>query len=120
MVAVEANQDAELSLGDFLARRARGASDARLIVDAVVGFVVALSALLAQGPVWYLFVSAGICFLSFGAWGIADRELSERSVAGPATRGLRFARIVSALVGYVAVVFLALGALGVALGRIIS
>lgn len=120
MVAADTNRNPEISLGDFLARRARSSTDARLIVDAVVGFVVASAALLAQGPIWYLFVSAGLCFLSFGAWGIADRELSERTVPGPETRRLIVARIVSAVVGYVAVVFLVLGALGVALGRIIS
>lgn len=120
MVAVDTNRNPEISLADFLARRARSASDVRLLVDAMVGFVVAVAALLAQGPMWYLFVSAGLCFLSFGAWGIADRELSERPVTGVAPRALIVARIVSAIIGYLAVVFLALGALGVALGRIIS
>lgn len=120
MVAADTNRNPEISLGDFLARRARDSTGARLIVDAVTGFVVAVAALLAQGPIWYLFASAGICFLSFGAWGIADRELNGRTVGVPATRGLIVARIASAIVGYVAVVFLVLGALGVALGRIIS
>ncbi|MEO5569259.1 MAG: hypothetical protein ABIR92_12250 [Gemmatimonadaceae bacterium] len=120
MVAADTNRNSEISLSDYLARRARSSTDARLIVDAVTGFVVASASLLAQGPVWYLFVSAGLCFLSFGAWGIADRELGERTRSGRATRGLIVARIVSSVVGYVAVVFLVLGALGVALGRIIS
>lgn len=120
MVAAETNRSPEISLGDFLARRARNSTDARLIVDAVAGFVVAAAALLAQAPLWYLFASAGICFLSFGSWGIADRELNELTVGGRATRGLVVARIASAVVGYVAVVFLVLGALGVALGRMIS
>jgi hypothetical protein len=120
MAATEVKQNAEVSLGDFLARRARGASDARLIVDAIVGFVVAVAALLAQRPGWYLFTSAGICFLSYGAWGIADRELSERAAAAPAARWLVLARIVAAVVGFAAVILLVLGAFGVALGRIIS
>lgn len=122
MVAVDTNRNPDITLGDFLARRARGASDARLIVDAIVGFVVAIASLLAGGPVWYLFTSAGICFLSFGVWGIADRELTELSSGGVSlrTKSLVVARIVSAVVGFVAVVFLVLGALGIALGRIIS
>ena len=120
MAAVEVNNSAEVSLWDFLARRARGATDARLVADAVVGFVVAAAALLAQGPVWYLFSSAGLCFLSFGAWGMADRELSERPDPTPTVRWLVAARILSATVGFVAAVFLVLGVLGVALGRIIS
>jgi hypothetical protein len=120
MVAVDLDRNPEISLTDFLARRARTASDARLIVDAVVGFVVAVAALLAQGPVWYLFTSAGICFLSFGAWGIADRELGEREAASWAIRWLSFARIASALVGFIAFAALVTGALGVAIGRVIS
>src|SRR6476620_1421763 len=119
MIAAETNRNPEVTLVDFLARRARTSTDARLIIDAVVGFTVAIAALLSRGPVWYLFASAGICFLSFGTWGIADRELGERS-AGPTTRWLAIARFVSALVGFIAVTFLVLGALGVALGRIIS
>jgi hypothetical protein len=120
MVAVDMDRNPEISLVDFLARRARTASDARLIVDAVVGFVVAVAALLAQGPVWYLFTSAGICFLSFGAWGIADREIGGRELHSPANRWLSIARFGSAIVGFVAVAMLVFGALGVAIGRVIS
>jgi hypothetical protein len=119
MVAVDMNRTQDITLFDFLARRARGASDLRLIVDAVVGFIVAVAALLARGPVWHLFTSAGICFLSFGVWGIADREMAER--AGMlVTRWLAAARATSAVVGFIAVVFLVLSMLGIALGRIIS
>jgi hypothetical protein len=120
MVAVDLDRSPEISLTDFLARRARTSSDARLLIDAVVGFVVAVAALLAQGPVWYLFSSAGICFLSFGAWGIADRELSERDPASSSVRWLSTARVLSAIIGFVAVGALLVGALGVAIGRVIS
>ena len=120
MVAVDLDRTPEISLTDFLARRARAASDARLIVDAVVGFVVAVAALLAQGPVWYLFSSAGICFLSFGAWGIADRELGERQAASVTTRWLQFARFSSAIIGFTAAGVFLVRALGVAIGRVIS
>src|SRR4051812_16698512 len=89
MVALDLDRNPEISLTAFLARRARTSTDARLIVDAVIGFVVALASLLAHGPIWHLFTSAGICFLSFGAWGIADRELGERVV------GTRVARMLA-------------------------
>jgi hypothetical protein len=120
MVAVDTDRNPEITLPAFLARRARNASDAHLVVDAVVGFVVAVAALLAQGPVWYLFASAGICFLSFGAWGIADRELNERLQPSVASRLLVLARAVSAIVGFVAAASVLIGALGVAIGRVIS
>lgn len=119
MVAVDMNRTPEITLFDFLARRARGASDLRLIVDAVLGFIVAVAALLARGPAWHVFTSAGICFLSYGAWGIADREMAD-DPASPIARWLGAARWASAVVGFVAVAFLVLSLLGIALGRIIS
>ena len=120
MVAVDTNQNPEISLADFLARRARAASDAHLIVDAVVGLVVAVAALLAQGPVWYLFASAGICFLSFGVWGIVDREIGERAPISPIIRALAVARFATAIIGFIAFATLMVRALGVAIGRVIS
>lgn len=120
MVATDTDRNPEVSLTDFLARRARQSSDGRLVTDAVIGFVVAIAALLAQSMVWYLFASAGICFLSFGAWGMIDRELGERDRAGRFVALLIAARVVSAVVGFLAAAVLCMGALGVAIGRVIS
>ena len=120
MVAVDLDRNPEISLTDLLARRARTSSDARLIIDAVVGFVVAIASLLAQGPAWYLFTSAGICFLSFGAWGIADRELAERESPVWTVRLLAAAKVFSAVIGFIAAAALLMGALGIAIGSIIS
>src|SRR5690349_21777137 len=120
MVALDLDRNPEISLTAFLARRARTSTDARLVVDAVVGFIVAVAALLAQGPVWYLFTSGGICFLSFGAWGIADRELSETQPESMPARMLKLARIASAIIGFIAAAAFVTGALGVAIGRVIS
>jgi hypothetical protein len=120
MVAVDLDRNAEASLTDFLARRARRSSDARLIVDAVIGFIVALASLLAHGPAWDLFSAAGICFLSFGAWGIADREMAERDPETRVVRWLRFGRIASAVVGFVAAAALFIGVLGVVIGTVKS
>jgi hypothetical protein len=120
MVAVDTDRNPEISLADFLSRRARAASDAHLIVDAVVGFVVAVAALLAQGPVWYVFTSAGICFLSFGVWGIVDREIGERATPSPVVRWLAVARVASAIVGFIGFAMLVIWVLGAIIGRIIS
>ena len=120
MVALDLDRNPEMSLTAFLARRARTSTDARLIIDAVIGFVVAVASLLAHGPIWHLFTSAGICFLSFGAWGMADRELSERSAESTAARMLGIARTASATIGFIAAAALFIGALGVAIGRVIS
>src|ERR1043165_7464099 len=102
MVALDLDRNPEISLTAFLARRARSSTDARLIIDAIIGFVVALASLLAHGPIWHLFTSAGICFLSFGAWGIADRELGERGTGSTAVRMLAAARVASAIIGFIA------------------
>jgi hypothetical protein len=120
MVAVDLDRNGEVSLTDFLARRARRSTDARLIIDAVIGFVVALASLLAHGPAWDLFTAAGICFLSFGAWGIADREMSERDPSARVVRLFRFARVASAVVGFVAGAALLVGVLGVVIGTVKS
>lgn len=120
MVALDLDRNPEISLAAFLARRARTSTDARLILDAVIGFVVATASLLAHGPIWHLFTSAGICFLSFGAWGIADRELGERAAGSIAARLLIAARLASAVIGFIAAAALVTGALGVAIGRVIS
>jgi hypothetical protein len=120
MVALDMDRNPEISLAAFLARRARTRSDARLVVDAVIGFIVAIASLLAQGPVWYLFTSAGICFLSYGAWGMADRELGELPAGSRAAPVLAAARVLCVITGVAATIMLVTGALGVAIGRIIS
>ena len=120
MVALDLDRNPEISLAAFLARRARTSTDARLIIDAVIGFVVATASLLAHGPLWHLFTSAGICFMSFGAWGIADREMSERAEGTIPVRLLGVARLVSAVTGFIAVAALVIGALAVAIGTVKS
>lgn len=120
MVAADTDRNPDVSLFDFLARRARRSSDARLVVDAVVGFVVAIAALLAQSAAWHLFASAGICFLSFGVWGMADRELGERNPAVSGTRWLTTARVISTITGFLGAAALFIGTLGVIIGRVIS
>lgn len=121
MSTLETRGEAELSLSQFLSDRARHASDARLALDAGIGFVVAVAATLWRGPGWYIITSAAICFLAYGGWGIADRELQERGTA-PASGlfWLKAARVVTAIAGVAAAVAFTLAVLAVALGRLIS
>jgi len=106
----------------FLAARARHASDARLAADATGGVVVAVGSWLVRFPGWFLVFAAACCFLAFGMWGIADRELGERGES--ASRAQRFflkaAQAVAALIGTAAVAVLLMSLMGIALGRIIS
>jgi hypothetical protein len=117
----ESRAEPEVSLTEFLSARARRSSDARLALDVGVGFVLGVAAAVWHGPGWRLITPAATCFLAYGAWGIADRELLERVGATPRTRSLlRAARLVAGIVGVVAAVALVLIGMAVALGTIIS
>ena len=128
MIDTAPRQDA--SLPDLLAARARHASDARLALDAAGGLFAVIAAVWWHGPAWVVIASAAGCFLAFGLWGIADRELGERGAAsgaagGPAAGGatlalLRAARALAVAIGTLSVVALLLVGLGIALGRMIS
>lgn len=112
----------DASLPEALVARARGASDTRLALDVIGGAVAAVAFAGWQPKYWVAPFCAALCFAAFGAWGIADRELGERSTSGSTTilKALRLARVVAAVLGWVAAVALIFLVLGVALGRWIS
>jgi len=112
----------DASLTDMLAARARGASDGRLVLDVVGGLVVAIVFVLWRPIAWLIPFGISLCFLSFGVWGIADRELGERTGEASETliATLRAARGAAGLVGGAAAIFTVLVALGAALGTWIS
>ena len=112
----------DAGLPEFLAARARHASDTRLAADAIGGMLVAITAAAMQFPLWFLVVGAALCFLTFGVWGIADRELGERGDSAPRSLqlSLRGAQALAVIVGTVAFVSVMLVLMGIALGRIIS
>jgi hypothetical protein len=112
----------DASLPEFLAARARHASDGRLVANAIAGATGAFGVAFWGGPGWYLLLAIAVCFFAFGLWGIADRELGERAGAGSrATLFLLMAiRGVAAMLGFIAAAFLMMSLLGKSLGRIIS
>jgi len=117
----------DASLPELLAARARHASDTRLALDAVIGFVVLIVSVLWRGPGWHLFGSIAGCFFAFGVWGIADRELGERAGADIGTRrghalllALQITRVLAVIMAVIAVFVVLASALGIALGRMIS
>lgn len=105
----------EQSLPEFLAQRARAASDSRLVLDASLGVAVAALAVLFRPRGWLVLLGAGLCFAAYGAWGIADREL--RDHPAPWLRALRSTSVV---VGGLAALLVILTVLGGALGTWIS
>lgn len=109
------------SLPELLAHRARHASDARLALDAIAGTLAALAASLLRPPGWVALLAAALCFATYGAWGILDRELVERTAIRPAlSRVLRAGRASAAAVGALAALTLILAVVALALGTWIS
>jgi hypothetical protein len=113
--------DQEESLGQFLATRARGASDARLAGDAIAALLTAVAIGFWRGPAWDIRIAVAACLLAFGIWGIADRDLARIS-ASPrhALILLRATRIAAAVLGFAAAAFLLIALVGKAIGRVIS
>ena len=112
----------DVGLPELLAARARNASDVRLALDVAGGLLAAAVLLVWRPPAWPVPLSAALCFAAFGAWGIAERELSEQRLAagGGNARLLRVLRTTATAVGSLAAFVLFFGVLGLALGRIIS
>lgn len=119
---IDTTPQREPSLPEFLTHRARRASDGRLVLDAGGGLVTVAAFALLRPPGWFILAAAGLCFLAFGSWAIADRELSERraSIGGFAVAALVGARVIAAVVGALAAVFLIFAAVALTLGAWIS
>ena len=100
------------TLATVLVRRARSASDGRLVLDAAGGLIVAAVVLVLRPPAWPAIVSAAMCFLAFGVWGITDRTIREGD-AGTQARALHALRTAAVALGILG--GLALGATTMAL-----
>ena len=114
-------QSSEENLGTVLAQLARRTSDGRLVLAAAVGVVAAVAAVMLRPPAWFPLLAAGVCLLSFGAWGITDRVLHESPASVSLDhRVLRGARVIAAVLGIVGGLALALGVFALAMGNWIS
>jgi hypothetical protein len=117
----EQQEEREETLGEFLASRARGASEIRLVGDAAFSIFAAVAVGVWRGPLWDVRIAIALCFLAFGIWGVADRDLARRPDA--TRRELvvpRVTRIAAALLGFGAAAYLMLALLGRAIGKVIS
>jgi hypothetical protein len=91
MVNVAARTDA--GLPELLSERARAASPRRLGLDVALGAAAAVAVALWRPAAWTSLLCAALCFVAFGAWGMADRRLRAAAVrdADPLDRALRAA-----------------------------
>lgn len=111
----------EETLGQFLASRARSASELRLVGDAAFSIFAAVAVGFWRGPLWDVRIAIALCFVAFGLWGIADRDLARtpdapwREVVVP-----RVTRAVATVLGFGAAAYLMMSLLGRAIGRVIS
>jgi hypothetical protein len=108
----------DAGLAEILITRARASSNRRLALDLGLGVAIAAAVLVWRTPGWAVFLTAALCVASFGAWGIADRELHDAVVApGPLrARALRIVRGGSVVVGTGAAAALIIAVAGIALG----
>ena len=112
-------QSTPLTLATVLVRRARSASDGRLVLDAAGGLIATVVVLVLHPPGWPVIASAALCFLAFGVWGISDRTIRE-SDAGTQGRALHALRAAAAALGVLGGVALAISAMFLMLGTWIS
>ena len=118
---VERVAEQEETLGEFLASRARRASDALLAGHAITAVLTAIAVSAWRGPAWDIRLCVAICFLAFAVWGIADRDIAARESAPRRLRAvLETVRFTAAACGFASAGFLALSLLGRLLGKLIS
>jgi hypothetical protein len=112
----------DASLPEYLAARARASSDGRLVVDVIMGACAAIAVAAWRPTGWLCLIGASVCFVAFGAWGIADRELGERADgARGAMRGVLVAvRTLALGLGVLAAALALFAALALTLGTWIS
>lgn len=109
-------------LAGVLAARARAASDGRLILDVAAGLLVALAIVIWHPRAWVVPCSIGLTLAAYGAWGLADREIAERTNGADSrlVRALRVLRGVAVVVGVVGAGVACFSILGIGLGNWIS
>ena len=112
----------DAGLPEFLAARARAATDGRLVLDVLAGSLVALGMAVWRPPGWISVAGLALVLASFGLWGIIDREVQGRAASGrtPIVRSLVVARALTVVLGFVCGVGAVFAGLAIVLGTWIS
>jgi hypothetical protein len=113
----------DVSLGAWLAAHARDVSDRRLALDVGAGALATLLLTLWRPPGRSVLLAAALCFVAFGVWATAARQLATAD-AWDATAGrVAVWRLVRAAAGVAGVLAAALAGFGLVfgvIGRVIS
>ena len=112
----------DAGLPEFLVARARAASDGRLVLDVLVGSLVALAEAVWRPTGWISLAGLSMALAAFGIWGITDRELRDRASTAPVwvVRLLTLLRAVAVGLGFACGVGALFAGLAVVLGTWIS
>jgi hypothetical protein len=112
----------DASLPEFLVHRARSASLRRLSIDLAAGLTGLSAALWWRPFAWLVLGSIALCFFSYGAWGLADRERSRAATQGSRLVSVSMEVLCAAMaaLGVLAAAALLLGVWAIALGTWIS
>ena len=110
------------SLASILHARAVGAAPRRLVLDVVIGSLVAGGAAWARMFGWITLMCAGLCFACYGLWAFAERRLETGPELMPRLAELvwNVVRVVAALAGLAALLVMAFSLVSVLLGHWIS
>lgn len=120
MVAAESNGATQVGLPEFLAVRARSATEARLSLDVVVGTAAFIVARYLRPEWWHLLASAGLVLFSFGAWAVLTRRIDSGPSHPLLATPLKGARAVIGWLGFAAAVGTLFSAWTIVMGTWIS
>lgn len=110
------------SLGSMLHARAVAAAPRRLVLDVVIGSLVAAAAAWARTFGWITLMCAGLCFACYGLWAFAERALETGPdlMSRPAEIVWSAARVFAAIGGLTALLVMTFSLVSVMLGTWIS
>ena len=113
-------QDA--SLGAILHDRALSSTQTRLLLDIGIGAAFAVASWWFHPKIWIVLVSTGLCFVCYGVWALAERELVSQieNMSQFTEYALSAVRVIAALAGLASALVMAFSLIAKMLGTWIS
>ena len=110
------------SLGSILHARAVATAPRRLVLDVVIGSLVAAAAAWARMFGWITLMCAGLCLACYGLWAFAERglETGPELMSRPAEMVWSVVRVLASVGGLAALLVMVFSLVSVMLGSWIS